>query len=150
MLDRKFIGYEFEPSEKPIPRWEVSQFANAIKDENPIYFNVEEAKKQGYRDLAVPPTFFTKMTFSGGSGGPGFFTSLGIDYRKLLDGGREFKYYSQCCAGDTVVYQTKVENIVEKEGKRGKMDIVTAVTSGKNKETNEKVIDIIINLVVFH
>jgi hypothetical protein len=75
---------------------------------------------------------------------------LGIDFRKLLDGGREIKYYSQGFAGDTITYQTKVENIVEKEGKRGKMDLITAVTSGKNKDTGEKVFDLIISLIVFH
>jgi hypothetical protein len=75
---------------------------------------------------------------------------LGIDFRKLLDGGREIKYYSQGCAGDTITYQTKVENIVEKEGKRGKMDLITVVTSGKNKDTGEKVFDLIISLIVFH
>ncbi len=147
MLDRKFIGYEFDPSEQKISRWKISQFANAIRDENPVYYDLEEAKKQGYRDLPVPPTFFTKMTFSGEKN---FFETIGIDYRKLLDGGREYKYYSQACAGDTVVFQTKVEKIVEREGKRGKMDIVTAITSGKNKESGEKIFDTIITLIVFH
>ncbi|MHA1913257.1 MAG: FAS1-like dehydratase domain-containing protein [Promethearchaeota archaeon] len=147
MLDRKFIGYEFEPSELTIPRWKVTQYANAIRDFNPIYYDVHEAKNQGYRDIPVPPTFFTRMTYSGKSN---FYETIGIDYKNLLDGGREFKYYSQCVAGDTIVYRTKVENIVEKEGKRGKMDIVTAITSGRNKETNEEVFDAIITLIVFH
>ncbi|MHA1146966.1 MAG: FAS1-like dehydratase domain-containing protein [Promethearchaeota archaeon] len=150
MLDRKFIGYKFEVSEKIIESWEISQFAKAIRDFNPIYFNVEKAKNEGFRDLPIPPTFFTKMTFSGKDGGPHFFSTLGIDFRKLLDGGREYKYYKQCCAGDVIEYQTRVENIIEREGKRGKMDIVTAITTGKDKETNEKIFDAIINLVVFH
>ena len=150
MLDRKFIGYEFDPSEVKINSWEVSQFAHAIRDDNPIYFNLEEAKKQGYRDLPVPPTYFSKMTFSGEGGGSEFFSTLGIDYRKLLDGGREYRYYKQVCAGDTIIYKTKVENIVEREGKRGKMDIVTAITSGTIKEPNEIAFDAIITLIVFH
>ena len=147
MLDRKFINYEFDPSEKRVTRWEIAQFAKAIRDFNPIYFDINEAKKLKYEDIPVPPTFYTKYTFSGEKN---FFTTLGIDYRKLLDGGREFKYYFQCVAGNIVEYQTKVENIVEKEGKRGKMDIVTAITSGKNKETNEKLWDTVITLVVYH
>lgn len=147
MLDRKFIGYEFEPSELTIPRWKVTQYANAIRDFNPIYYNAHEAKKQGYTDIPVPPTFFTRMTYSGNKN---FYATLGIDYKNLLDGGREFKYYSQCVAGDTIVYRTKLDNLVEKEGKRGKMDIVTAITRGKNKETNKDVFDVIITLIVFH
>ena len=147
MLDRKFIGYEFKPSEITIPRWKVTQFANAIRDSNPIYYDVDKAKNQGYKDIPVPPTFFARMTYSGQKN---FYATLGIDYQKLLDGGRELNYYAQCVAGDTIVYQTKVENIVEKEGKRGKMDIVTAKTRGKNKETNEDIYDAIITLVVFH
>lgn len=45
MLDRKFIGYEFKPSEMAILRWRISQFANAISDSNPIYYDLKEAKK---------------------------------------------------------------------------------------------------------
>ncbi|MHA2280566.1 MAG: FAS1-like dehydratase domain-containing protein [Promethearchaeota archaeon] len=147
MLDRNYIGYEFEPSEMTINRWKITQFANAIRDTNPIYHDLNEAKAQGYRDLPVPPTFFTRMMYSGEKN---FYNTLGIDFKKLLDGGKEFRYYTQCVAGDTIIYQTKVENIIEKEGKRGKMDIVTAVTQGKNKETNEKVFDVTNTLIVFH
>jgi hypothetical protein len=147
MLDRKFIGYEFEPSEMTVPRWKITQFANAIRETNPIYYDLEEAKKQGYRDIPLPPTFFARMTYSGNKN---FYATIGIDFQKLLDGGREFNYYTQSVAGDTIVYQTKVENIVEKEGSRGKMDIVTAKTRGKFKYTNEPVYEAIITLVVFH
>lgn len=147
MIDRNFIGYEFEPSEKKITRWQIAQFANAIRDPNPIYYDMSEARKQEYKDIPVPPTFFTKFTFSSDKN---FFATLGIDYKKLLDGGREYIYHTDCVAGDIISYQTKVESIVEKEGKRGKMDIVTAITTGKNKKTDEKVFDVIITLVVFH
>ena len=149
MVDQKFLGYEFEASEYEITRWKISQFANSIRNENPIYFEIEEAKKQGYKDIPIPLTFLTRMTFSGG-GAEHCFSTLGIPYEKLLDGGREFKYYSQCCAGETIEYQTKVKSIEVKEGKRGKMDIVTLITIGKNKNSNEKVFDTFINLVVFH
>ena len=147
MLDRKFIGYEFEPSEMLVPRWKVSQFANAIREKNPIYYDLNEAKAQGYRDIPVPPTFFTKMMYSGEKN---FYVTLGIDFKKLLDGGKEFRYYSQCVAGDTIIYQTKVENIIEKEGKRGKMDILTAITKGKNRDSNEKLFEVTNTLIVFH
>jgi acyl dehydratase len=147
MLDRSFIGYEFEPSEVLITRWKITQFATAIRDTNPIYYDLNEAKAQGYRDIPVPPTFFTRMSYSGEKN---FYATLGIDMKSLLDGGKEYRYYSQCVAGDTIIYQTKVKNIIEKEGKRGKMDIVTAFTQGKNKETNEKIFDAIITLIVFH
>ncbi len=146
MIDRKYIGREFAPREQTISRWKVSQFANAIRDFNPLYYDVDEAKNQGFKDVIVPPTFFTTIALSD----PKFFTKLKIDFRKLLDGGREFKYYSQCCAGDTIIYQTRVENMVEKQGKRGPFDIITSITTGKNKETNEKVFDQIHNWVVFH
>ena len=147
MLDRKFIGYEFEPREMLVPRWKVSQFANAIREKNPIYYDLNEAKAQGYRDIPVPPTFFTKMMYSGEKN---FYVTLGIDFKKLLDGGKEFRYYSQCVAGDTIIYQTKVENIIEKEGKRGKMDILTAITKGKNRDSNEKLFEVTNTLIVFH
>jgi len=150
MIDRSFIGYKFDVSEEEITPWKVSQFANAIKDHNPIFYDVEEAKKKGYKNLAVPPTYFTKMTFSGSGGFFSFFETLSIDFKKLLDGGREFVYHNDCVAGDTISYQTTVESITEKEGKRGKMDIVKVVTKLKLKDSEEEILDMIINLVVFH
>ncbi|MHA2087759.1 MAG: FAS1-like dehydratase domain-containing protein [Promethearchaeota archaeon] len=147
MLDRNFIGYKFDPSEVTIPRWKITQFANAIREKNPIYYDLIEAKAQGYEDIPVPPTYFTKMIYSGEKN---FYATLGIDFKKLLDGGKEFRYYSQCVAGDTIIYQTKVENIIEKEGKRGKMDIVTSITKGKNKNSHDKVFEVINTLIVFH
>ena len=146
MIDRKFIGHEFKSSEKKITRWQISQFANAIGDNNPLYYDVELAKKQGYRDLPVPPTFYTTMSYSDLT----FFEFLGIDVRKLLAGSRQFKYYNQSCAGDTIIYTTKVENIIEKQGSKGKMDVLTAITTGKNKETNQFIFDHINSLIVFH
>lgn len=146
LLDRKIIGYEFKSAEKTINRWKVSQFANAIRDFNPVYFDVEKAQAEGFKDLLVPPTFYTTMTFSD----PNFFSILGIDFRKLLDGGREIIYNSPYFAGDTIEYQTRVEGIDLKEGKRGKMDIIKVVTRGKLKKTGEKVFDLIISLIVFH
>ena len=146
MIDKKFIGHEFQSSEKNITRWEISQFANAIGDNNPIYYDIEIANKQGFQDLPVPPTFYTTMSYSDLN----FFDFLGIDLKKLLAGSRQFKYYAQCCAGDTIVYATRVENIIEKQGSRGKMDILTAITTGKNKETMEPVFDHINSLIIFH
>ncbi len=146
MIDRKFIGHKFKLSEKKITRWQISQFANAIGDNNPLYYNIEEAKKQGYRDLPVPPTFYTTMSYSDLT----FFDFLGIDLQKLLAGSRQFKYYMQCCAGDTITYTTRVENIIEKQGSKSKMDILTAITTGKKKKTNETVFDHINTLIVFH
>ncbi len=129
-----------------ISRWRISQFANAIGDKAPIYYNVDEAKKKGYMDLPVPPTFYATMSYSDSN----FFEFLGIEMRKLLAGSREFKYYAQCCAGDIIVYTTRVESIVEKMGSKGKMDILTAVTTGKNKKTNETIFDHINSLIIFH
>ena len=145
MIDRKFVGHEFKSSEKKITRWHISQFANSIGDDSSIYYDVEEAKKYGYRDLPVPPTFYTTMSYSDNT----FFDFLGIDLKKLLAGSRQFKYYTQCCAGDTIVYTTRVESIVEKQGKKGKMDILTAITTGKNKAKNETVFDHINTLIIF-
>jgi hypothetical protein len=139
MIDSKFIGHVFKSSEKVITRWQISQFANAIRDKNPIYYDIDE-------DLPVPPTFYTTMSYSDLN----FFEFLGIDLKKLLAGSRQFKYYAQCCAGDTIIYTTRVDNIVEKQGKKGKMDILTAITTGKNKKTSETVFDHINTLIVFH
>ena len=57
-LDPSFIGRSY-PSTEPyeVGREKIREFADAIKDDSPLYRDAEAAKAAGYPDVIAPPTF---------------------------------------------------------------------------------------------
>src|SRR5437763_16496348 len=56
-VDNSVIGRELAPSTIVIERGPTSNFARAIKDENPIYQRPDKARNAGFEDVPTPPTF---------------------------------------------------------------------------------------------
>ena len=46
-----------EPVSETITALRTQQFAHAVEDLNPIYFDEEAARAAGYRTLVAPPTY---------------------------------------------------------------------------------------------
>jgi hypothetical protein len=115
MVDKSAIGLKDEPYEMVVERGKVREFATATKSSNPAYKEDPEP--------VSPPTFLVTSTFwtpaalrPGGS----LFKKVNLDMRRVLDGGREFVFHGPPPkAGTTLTAQNRVEDIYEKEGKRG-------------------------------
>ncbi len=103
-----------------VERGKIAEFARAIRDNNPIYFDQTKARAAGFADIPVPPTFFEVwlrfMDFGedrprpsprGNTGGAGF------------DGGREVEYFKPILAGDTVTMTKRDGGSYQREGRRG-------------------------------
>ena len=131
MADKSAIGLKDEPYEMVVERGKVREFATATKSSNPAY----------HEDPAPvsPPTFLVTSTFwtpaamrPGGS----LFRKVNLDMRRVLDGGREFVFHGPPPkAGTKLTAQNRVEDIYEKEGKRGgTMTFVETVTEFRDPE----------------
>ncbi|MEI3611486.1 FAS1-like dehydratase domain-containing protein [Pseudogracilibacillus sp. SO30301A] len=59
MIDTTLIGAETEIVSITITREEVQKYCRVISEENPIYHQVQAARKAGYKDIPIPPTFPT-------------------------------------------------------------------------------------------
>jgi hypothetical protein len=121
MVDKSKVGLSDEPSTIPIERGKIREFARACQSSNPAY--VEDPVP------VAPPTFLTTVNFwSTGTTSP--LAQLGIDLRRLLHGGQEYVFHGPPpCAGTELTFQTRVDKIYEKEGKRGgTMTFVETVT----------------------
>ena len=125
MADKSAIGLKDEPYEMVVERGKVREFATATKSSNPAYHEDPEP--------VSPPTFLVTSTFwtpaamrPGGS----LFKKVNLDMRRVLDGGREFVFHGPPPkAGTKLTAQNRVEDIYEKEGKRGgTMTFVELVT----------------------
>jgi hypothetical protein len=125
MVDQSKVGLTDEPSTMPIERGKIREFARACKTSNPAY--VEDPRP------VSPPTFLTNVNFWSG-GGQSPMQRLDIDLRRLLHGGQEYVFHGPPPrAGSELTFQTRVDKIYEKEGRRGgTMTFIETVTEFKD------------------
>src|SRR5438477_1471188 len=64
-VDRSLIGTPTGRSKLTIERGPVSNFAKAVKDENPIYQSPTAAKEAGLANIPAPPTYGFAMAHWG-------------------------------------------------------------------------------------
>lgn len=109
------VGRSSQPVSMRIEIGKVREFAGAIKDDNPIYFDEEYAKREA-GGVMPPPTFTMTQAFWDS---PANRIDLGMDLRRVLHGGQEFEYAKPIHAGDTLTAQGSITNVYKKPGKRG-------------------------------
>jgi acyl dehydratase len=136
MADKSIIGRTGKPFKMPIEWGKVREFARAIKDPNPLYFDPELARRE-LGGIPVPVTFLQTGTFwTDADSSPGFG---GFDLRRILHGEQEFEYFKPIFVGDVLTGTTKVADVYEKEGGRGgKMTLLVTETEYANQR-GEKV-----------
>lgn len=130
-MDKADIGRVGEPQVVHVEFGKIREFARAIKDDNPLYFDPEHAKREAGGVLA-PPTFtMTLAHWDNGKGRP----QLDMDLRRLLHGEQEFEYLKPIHAGDVLTAVTRVANVFEKAGSRGgTMKFAVLETEFKNQK----------------
>src|SRR4030042_4787005 len=55
---QKLVGTINEPWVMEVERGAIKRYAEAIEDPNPLYYDVEHARKMGYRDIVAPLGFY--------------------------------------------------------------------------------------------
>lgn len=122
MIDREAaLGLSDEPTTIPIERGKIREFALACLDHNPEYTDAETPP--------VPPTFLTIRSFwMTAATSP--LVRAGVDLRRLLHGGEEYVFHGPPPrAGESLTMQTRIDDVYEKEGRRGgTMTFVETVT----------------------
>jgi acyl dehydratase len=138
---RAQIGKESPPWTYEVTTTSVRMFARGVGYTDPVYFDVDAARKAGYRSLPAPPTYLgtpvfipgkSSDTFSGpAEGGPRINHGL----PGLLDGGTETEYFDTICAGDTLTVVSSLAALDVRESRSlGKMLITTSQTTYTNQD----------------
>jgi acyl dehydratase len=124
------IGRTGGPVTMRIEFGKIREFARAIKDDNPLYFDEEYARKTA-GGVMPPPTFtMTQGFWDDGQGR----IDLGLDLRRVLHGEQEFEYLKPIYAGDVLTARAKISNVEKRPGKRGgEMTFVTVETEYRNQ-----------------
>ena len=111
MVNKDAVGEKGELYDLTVERGKIREFARATKSENREYLDDATG--------VSPPTFLVTSTFWSPPGAMRW-GSLKLDMRRVLDGGREFVFHGPPPkAGTKLTAQTRVDDIYEKEGKRG-------------------------------
>lgn len=122
---KSYIGKETPKFTFEVEKGNIKDFAIAIGDLDPMFYDEEHAKKTRFGGIIASNTFSHTLR--------GEKTSLlrsipQIGARipeKLLHGEHEIEYFNPIRPGDMITFKIKIADISEHEGKRsGKMDAV--------------------------
>ena len=147
-VDESLIGKPLAPSTIVMERGPVTNFAKAVKDENPIYQDPRKAKEAGFDNIPVPPTFgFAWMNWgqfpelqpedanASREQNPvmqvigGLMKTGGL----ILHGEQEFTYHKPLVVGEVLHATGKISNIYEKTSSGGKtMTFIASETEYRN------------------
>ncbi len=140
MVDKNMVGKEYPESTFDVEKGKIREFANAIGDKSPVFYNEKAAKDEGFEGLALPPTFPTVFAMFGGTMLK-VIADLKINMAKMLHGGQEYEYIKPIKPGDTVTGKTKIANIFEKSGKGGTMEFIVLETTYTNQNGEKVLVD---------
>lgn len=129
MVNKGAVGQTGEAFDMVVERGKEREFARATKSQNPEYLDDPAP--------VSPPTFLVSSVFWAPPGAQRW-GDLRLDMRRVLDGGREFVFHGPPpAAGTKLTSQTRVDDIYEKEGKRGgTMTFVIGVTEFRDEQGN--------------
>lgn len=138
---RALIGTPSRPWTHEVTTTSVRAFARGVGYTDRVYYDVEAARKAGYRSLPCPPTYLGTPIFIPGESSDTFSgpkedgPTLDHGLPNLLDGGTETEYFADICAGDTLSVTSQLSDLAVREGKStGQMLIVTRETRVTNQD----------------
>jgi acyl dehydratase len=114
-VDTANAGKTYEPATFQVDAERISQYADAVHEDNPAYHDAEAAKAAGFRDLVAPPMF--AVVYSAPAMGPAIVDTIGEAIPRMVHGGQEFEWSEPVCAGDEITTEASVKEIYEKDGK---------------------------------
>lgn len=132
---KQYIGKVDPPHLREVEKGAIRRYADAVGDDNPLYYDEEYARKSRYGGIIAPPGFFgwAKKTISSSEGLVGLIGAMiEAGYAGILDGGMAYDFYLPVRVGDTLVVSPKVADIALKEGKT-KMMIIRFEASYTNQ-----------------
>jgi acyl dehydratase len=114
-VDKSLIGKTGAPVTMHVERGKIREFAQAIKDDDPVYFDETVAREGG--GIMPPVTFLQTVSHwdADGKGRP----RLPFDLKRVLHGEQEYEFLAPIHAGDVLTAVSKIIDVYEKPGKRG-------------------------------
>jgi len=112
-----------------VERGRLRFFARTIGLSDPVYSDLDAARRAGHRDLPVPPTFLSNSLELELPDPLGWLAELGGDLSKTTHAEQSFNYHTLAYAGDSLVLQRRIVDVYTKKG--GALEFVVKQTDVK-------------------
>ena len=99
-----------------VERGRLRFFAKTIGLTDPIYLDVDAARRAGHRDLPVPPTFLSNSLELELPDPLGWLAALGGDLTTTTHAEQAFTYHALAYAGDSLVLRRRIVDVYTKKG----------------------------------
>jgi len=123
----------------------IRRYADAVDDQNPLYWDEEYARNSSYGSIIAPPGFFGWPTkWARGSTFP-VFSEVMVElmaglakagYSQTIDGGIDYEFFCPVRAGDTLSASSVIKDITEREDKAGKVVFMITETTYTNQNSD--------------
>ena len=124
-------------------RRDWQRWAVAVGDDNPLWFDPDYARANGYRDIICPPLYLqyailgvtprSALRPDGSSGAVSGSLAFPRAPRRMA-GGESFTFHLPAYHRDEIEMVRTVESIVEKDGRSGRFVLVTWRTVYRNQD----------------
>ena len=133
-MNEDAVGKAYPRFEYEVGREKIREYAHAVGEDNPLYFDRDRARAAGFRDIPAPPMF--AVVYSAGSVGPAVLDpDVGINFAMMVHGSQEFSWGEPVCAGDLISTETTVKSVSE----RGGMGFYVFESVSRNQDGDEVV-----------
>lgn len=124
--------------ELPVERGKVREFARAVGATDPLFYDPEHARAEGFPDVLAPPTFTVTQIWQISREEREARLGANLDYGRVLHGEQEFVYTRLPFAGEVLKGVMRISKDFTKEGKRGgQMRFVTYETRFTDAQDEE-------------
>ena len=103
----------------PVTEEKVKEFAVAVGDNNPLFYDTDAAREQGFPGPVAPPTFTVTQIFHVPREEREQRLGANLEYSRVLHGEQEFVYKRLPLVGEVLNGTMRISKDFEKEGKRG-------------------------------
>ena len=103
----------------PVERAKIREFALAVGEDNPIFFDAEAARRAGLSDIVAPPTFSVTQMWQVSRDEREARLGGDLDYARVLHAEQEFVYRRLPVAGETLDAIMRISKDVTKRGRKG-------------------------------
>lgn len=137
MTVTRHIGLSAPEFRGVIERVKIIEYAQALDLRNPIHFDLDAARRAGFRDLVAPAGFINPFSLQPRAWK---FETFQINEHAALAGEWSWQHHGLVCAGDELHGSSVLVELGHKQGKRP-MEVLVIETKYLNQD-NDNVVTI--------
>ncbi len=113
--DTSAIGKSYPPVTYAVGREKIREFAAAVGETEPLYFDLDAARAAGHADLVAPPMF--AVVYARDLVATAVFDpEVAINLAMMVHGGQDFRWGPLVIAGDEITTTMSITDIVDRRG----------------------------------